>query len=76
MNDAFENFWNVVRCESCGAVLFSSRSRRLGIGQRCKWIRDGRPTRKRISTLGQGMPIDDVPFVTTGTKIWVQVKLG
>lgn len=60
-----------VRCELCGHVLTSPRSKRLGIGQRCKWKRDGRPTRKR--TAGQGTPIDDVPFTTTGSKEWVQV---
>jgi len=60
-------------CETCGQELTSPRSRRLGIGQRCKWKRDGRPTRKR-PTHGQGMPIDDVPFTTVGTKEWVQVR--
>jgi len=63
-----------VRCEMCGFVLTSPRSKRLGIGQRCKWKRDGRPTRKRGA--GQGMPIDDVDFTVTGGKTWVQMKLG
>ena len=62
-----------VRCEMCGSVLTSPRSRRLGIGQRCKWKRDGRPTRKRSDA--QGTPIDDVPFTTTGDKEWVQMRL-
>jgi len=65
-----------VRCEMCGQVLTSPRSKRLGIGQRCKWKRDGRPTRKRTKTLGTGMPIDDVDFIVTGGKQWVQVKLN
>lgn len=60
-------------CEMCGSPLTSPRSRRLGIGQRCKWKRDGRPVRKRGA--GQGMPIDDVPFTVTGAKYYVQVKL-
>jgi len=63
-----------VYCELCGHVLTSPRSKRLGIGQRCKWKRDGRPTRKRTS--GQGIPIDDIEFIVTGGKEWVQMKLG
>ena len=61
----------MIRCELCGSVLTSPRSKRLGIGQRCKWKRDGRPTRK--GDAGQGTPISDVPFTTTGSKEWVQV---
>lgn len=57
-----------VRCSMCGEVLTSPRSVRLGIGQRCKWKRDGRPTRKRTTTQGQGMPIDDVNFSVSGGK--------
>jgi hypothetical protein len=68
-------WWRKVRCEMCGQVLTSPRSKRLGIGQRCKWRRDGRPTRKRTSTLGTGMPIGDVDFKITGGKTWVQTKL-
>lgn len=59
-----------VRCSVCGAILTSPRSKRLGIGQRCKWKRDGRPTRKRTSTVGQGMPIDDVDFTESGGKYY------
>ena len=66
---------NEIRCSDCNGILTSPRSRRLGIGQRCKWKRDGRPTRKRTSTVGQGMPIGDVPFSTVGSGTWVQVKL-
>lgn len=64
-----------VRCEMCGHVLTSPRSKRLGIGQRCKWKRDGRPTRKRTKTLGTGMPIDDVPFILSGGKHYVQLRI-
>ena len=65
----------MIRCSVCGGRLTSPRSIRLGIGQRCKWKRDGRPTRKRTSTL-VGMPIDDVDFTIIGGKEWVQVKLS
>ena len=57
-----------VRCSACGGELTSPRSIRLGIGQRCKWKRDGRPTRKRTTTQGQGMPIDDVAFTESGGR--------
>ena len=73
-SEVFERFFDIIRCP-CGAILTSPRSRRLRIGQRCKWKRDGRPTRKRTKTLGTGMPIDDVPFTVTGGKTWVQMKL-
>ena len=61
-----------VRCSypGCNAILTSSRSIRLGIGQRCKWKRDGRPTRKRTSTIGQGVPIDDVDFTESGGEYY------
>ena len=65
-----------VRCSMCGGILTSPRSIRLGIGQRCKWKRDGRPTRKRSSNVSQGKPISDIPFVTTGRKDFIQLKLG
>ena len=65
-----------ILCSLCGASLTSPRSRRLGIGQRCKWIRDGRPTRKRSSNVSQGMPISDVPFVVSGNKEYQQMRLG
>ncbi len=55
-----------MRCSICGGKLTSPRSIRLGIGQRCKWKRDGRPTRKRTKTIGQGPPIDDVDFTESG----------
>ena len=64
-----------VRCSypGCNAILTSPRSRRLGIGQRCKWKRDGRPTRKRTSTLGQGVPIDDVDFTESGGEYYQRI---
>ena len=65
-----------VYCSSCGGLLTSPRSIRLGIGQRCKWKRDGRPTRKRSSNVSQGMPISDVKFIVSGGKEYVQLKLG
>jgi len=59
-----------VFCSMCGQPLTSPRSIRLGIGQRCKWERDGKPTRKRTTTQGQGMPIDDVDFTESGGKYY------
>jgi hypothetical protein len=65
-----------VYCEMCGQELTSPRSKRLGIGQRCKWKRDGRPTRKRTKTLGTGPPIDDVPYEITGDgRNTIQLRL-
>ena len=69
-----------IRCsgKGCNALLTSPRSIRLGIGQRCKWKRDGRPTRKRSSNVSQGMPISDEPFVSDERFIrdYVQTSLG
>lgn len=63
-------------CERCGQVLTSPRSKRLGIGQRCKWERDGKPTRKRTKTLGTGPPIDDVDWEIVGDgRNTVQLRL-
>ena len=59
-----------VRCSMCGELLTSPRSIRLGIGQRCKWKRDGRPTRRRSTKVSQGMPIDDVDFSESGGKYY------
>ena len=59
-----------VFCSVCGHILTSPRSIRLGIGQRCKWRRDGRPTRTRSSRVSQGMPIDDVDFTESGGKLY------
>ena len=60
----------------CNHPLTSPRSRRLGIGQRCKWKRDGRPKRKRSTNVSQGMPISDVPFTYSGNKEYQQMKIG
>ncbi len=62
--------------EGCNSRLTSPRSRRLGIGQRCKWKRDGKPTRKRSSNVSQGMPISDVPFDKKMDNQFVQTQLG
>ena len=56
-----------VYCSRCGRPLTSKRSIRQGIGIRCKWARDGL-TRKRTTTQGQGMPIDDIPFDLSGNN--------
>ena len=62
-----------VRCSYCNQILTSPRSIRLGIGQRCKWKRDGIGTRGRTSTVGQGMPIDDVNFTESGGKHYQRI---
>jgi len=67
--------YEIILCEACGRELISPRSRRLRIGQRCKWKRDGRPKRKRSSNVSQGMPISDVPFVVSGGQEYQQMKL-
>lgn len=65
-----------ILCSVCGASLTSPRSRRLEIGQRCKWERDGRPKRKRSTNVSQGMPISDVPFTVSGNKEYQQMRIG
>jgi len=59
-----------VFCSRCGQPLTSPRSIRLGIGQRCKWKRDGKPTRTRSERVSQGMPIDDVDFSESGGRYY------
>jgi len=54
-----------VFCSVCGHILTSPRSIRYGKGQRCRWATEG-TTRKRTTTQGQGMPIDDVDFSESG----------
>ena len=54
-------------CSVCGQLLTSPRSIRYGKGQRCRWETEGK-VRKRTSTVGQGMPIDDVPYTESGGK--------
>ena len=65
-----------ILCSVCGVPLESPRSRRLRIGQRCKWKRDGRPKRKRSSNVSQGMPISDVPYKYSGNEKYQQMKIG
>lgn len=65
-----------ILCSCCDTPLTSPRSRRLGIGQRCKWKRDGRPKRTRTSRGSQGMPIGDEPFVYSGNEKYQQMKIG
>jgi len=54
-----------VFCSRCGQILTSPRSIRYGKGQRCRWATEG-TTRTRTTTVGQGMPIDDVDFSESG----------
>ena len=64
----------VYYCSICGGVLTSKRSIKRGYGQRCGWKKYGR--RKRSSNVSQGSPVSDIPFVETGSKDFVQMKLG
>ena len=61
-----------VYCRRCGQFLSSPRARKKGIGQRCWREERGLPPlpyqRKSV--------IDSVPFVVSGTKNYVQLKLG
>ena len=70
-------------CSECGEELTSDRSKKLGIGQRCKWkleeIAGTRVYRKRS---GPHMK-EDVDFIPMGTKVtsgvivmYVQSRLG
>ena len=65
-----------ILCSVCGHSLTSPRSRRYGKGQRCRWLTEGRPKRKRSANVSQGMPISDEPFVLTGGRDYVQLKIG
>jgi hypothetical protein len=65
-----------ILCSVCGQSLTSPRSRKYGKGQRCRWKTEGRPKRKRSARVSQGMPISDVPFITSGNKEYVQLKIG
>ena len=64
----------VHRCSLCGQVMRSKRSIKRGYGQRCGWRVYGR--RKRSSAVSQGMPISDVPFKYSGSREYVQMKIG
>ena len=70
-------------CSECGEELTSDRSKRLGIGQRCKWkLEEIAGTRVYRKTKGPHMK-EDVDFKPLGTKVqsgvivmYVQSKLG
>jgi len=64
----------IVFCSICGEILRSKRSQRRGYGQRCGWKKYGRRT--RTANVSQGSPISDVAFLESGTKEYVQLKLG
>ena len=73
-----------VYCRRCGSKLESERSRRLGIGQRCKWEEDEENgTRVYRTSKGPHMK-EDVNFmrvkghkVESGVKVlYVQTNLG
>ena len=73
----------IVYCRRCGERLTSERSRRLGIGQRCKWQEDEENgTRVYRTSKGPHMK-EDVDFKPSGTKVpsgvvvmYVQTSLG
>jgi len=70
-------------CSECGEELTSERSKRLGIGQRCKWkLEEIAGTRVYRKTKGPHMK-EDVDFKPLGTKVksgvivmYQQTKLG
>ena len=74
-----------VYCRRCGSKLESERSRRLGIGQRCKWEEDEENgTRVYRTSKGPHMK-EDVSFsnpiqgkeVTSGVIVqFIQTRLG
>ena len=72
-----------IYCRRCGSKLESERSRRLGIGQRCKWEEDEENgTRVYRTSRGPHMK-EDVDFKPSGTKVtsgvivmYVQTQLG
>ena len=72
-----------IYCSECGEELISERSKRLGIGQRCKWkleeIAGTRVYRKRSDPHMK----EDVDFMNQGKKVksgvivqYVQTNLG
>ena len=70
----------IVYCRRCGERLTSERSRRLGIGQRCKWQEDEENGTRVFR--GPHMK-EDVDFKTQGQKVKsgvvvriVQTQLG
>jgi len=70
----------IVYCRRCGERLTSERSRRLGIGQRCKWAED---EENGIRVYRGPHMKEDVDFKPSGTKVpsgvvvmYVQTSLG
>ena len=64
-----------VFCSECGAELTSERSKRLGIGQRCKWkLEEIVGTRVYRKTRGPHMK-EDVEFMKRGHKVQSGVKV-
>jgi len=72
-----------VFCSECGEELTSERSKRLGIGQRCKWkLEEIAGTRVYRTNKGPHMK-EDVDFKSQGQKVksgvivmYVQTQLG
>ena len=72
-----------VFCSECGEELTSERSKRLGIGQRCKWkLEEIAGTRVYRTNKGPHMK-EDVDFKPLGAKVpsgvivmYVQTQLG
>ena len=70
----------IVYCRRCGEKLTSDRSKRLGIGQRCKWAED----EENGTRVYRGPHMkEDVPFKSVGAKVesgvivqYVQTRLG
>ena len=70
----------IVYCRRCSEELTSERSKRLGIGQRCKWKED----EENGTRVYRGPHMkEDVDFIPMGTKVtsgvivmYVQSKLG
>ena len=69
-----------VFCRRCGEKLTSDRSKRLGIGQRCKWAED----EENGTRVYRGPHMkEEVPFKSQGQKVKsgvvvriVQTQLG
>jgi len=72
-----------IYCSECGEELTSERSKRLGIGQRCKWkLEEIAGTRVYRTNKGPHMK-EDVDFKSRGRKVnsgvivqYVQTSLG
>jgi len=70
----------IINCRRCGERLTSERSRRLGIGQRCKWAED----EENGTRVYRGPHMkEEVDFKSQGQKVksgvivmYVQTQLG